>query len=167
MAQMTFNPQSGAEPWTADVHEANGSGYDVVLFLDKVAKTDDSGWMLELAIEKDGSLNGQITAHPGYDALAIFDCNQRTMHIVDNSGGPVHTLTDAVEAIPPHVDTITAAALMAKVRAAVNAARAVDDHLNDPEGDGSGRGAQSPDGDSYNELWGAFDALFELVPRAE
>jgi hypothetical protein len=39
--------------------------------------------------------------------------------------------------------------------------------LNDPDGDGSGNGAQSPDGDSYNELWGAFDALFELVPRAE
>jgi hypothetical protein len=138
-----------------------------VLFLDKVAKTDDSGWMLELAIEADGSIKGQITAHPGNDALAIFDCNQHTMQISDNWGGPVHTLTVAAETIAPDVETITAAALMAKVRKAVAEARAIDDKLNDPDGDGSGNDAQAPDGDSYNQLWEAFDVLFALVPRPE
>jgi hypothetical protein len=165
MADMTFNPKSGAEPWTADVHDANGSGYDVVLFLDKVAKTDDSGWMLELAVEKDGSINGQITAHPGFDALAIFACNQHTMQITGNWNNPVHTITDAVEAIPPRVETVTAAALMAKVWEAVNAARAIDYRLDDRDNDG--RDAQAPDGDSYNQLWDAFSDLFEFVPRAE
>ena len=34
----------------------------------------DSGWMLELGVQADGSISGQITARPGYDALVLFDC---------------------------------------------------------------------------------------------
>lgn len=82
-----FTPKAGGEPWTADVeaelHRHNG--YDVILFLDKKAKTEDSGWMLELAVEADGSITGQITAHPGYDALAVFTCTQDTLKVYDDS----------------------------------------------------------------------------------
>lgn len=88
MANLTFTPKAGGEDWTADVsaelHRHNG--YDVVLFLDKVAKTDDSGWMLELAIEADGTVNGQITSDPGNDCITVFDSQRHQLRLFTDSG---------------------------------------------------------------------------------
>jgi hypothetical protein len=49
------------------------------------------------------------------------------------------------------------------VRRVVAAVRAIDDKLNDPHGDGTGDGAQSPTGDSYNELWDCLGPLFTIA----
>lgn len=94
---MEFQPKAGGEPWTATLDpEMHGfNGFDVVLMLDKVAKTDDSGWMLELTVEADGTISGQITAHPGYDALAVFTCSQDTLKLYDDSAEPACVITDA------------------------------------------------------------------------
>jgi len=92
---MEFQPRAGGEAWTADLHMATEhNGYDVVLFLDKVAKTEDSGWMLELAIDPDGTVAGQITAHPGFDALAVFTCTQDTLSLWEGSTVPSFVITD-------------------------------------------------------------------------
>lgn len=92
-----FQPKAGGKQWTATLDAANceHSGFDVVVFLDHANPTDDSGWMLELAVGPDGKISGQITAHPGYDALALFDCTQDTLRISDNHGGPEYVISDA------------------------------------------------------------------------
>lgn len=93
---MEFQPKAGGEPWTATLDpEMHGfNGFDVVLMLDKVAKTDDSGWMLELTVEADGTISGQITAHPGYDALAVFTCSQDTLSLWEGSAELSFVITD-------------------------------------------------------------------------
>jgi hypothetical protein len=53
--------------------------------------------------------------------------------------------------------------MLQAIRSVVSAARAVDGRLDDPHGDGSGRDAQAPDGDSYNELWACLEPLFEIA----
>lgn len=91
---LEFQPKDGGETWIADIGEANGSGFDIVLMLDKKIGTDDSGWILELNVEADGSISGQITAHPGFDALALFGCTQHKLTISDNWGGPPIVIGD-------------------------------------------------------------------------
>lgn len=100
MALITFTPKAGGEDWTADLDEEihRHNGFDVILFLDKKADTEDSGWMLELAVEADGSINGQITAHPGEDALAVFTCTQDTLKVFSDSTTPACIISDAPDA---------------------------------------------------------------------
>ena len=92
---MEFQPKDGGEAWTALLTRSEGSGYDIVLMLDKVNFTRHSGWMLELGINADGTVAGQITAHPGYDALAVFTCTQDTLKVYEDSIVPSCVITDA------------------------------------------------------------------------
>jgi hypothetical protein len=55
--------------------------------------------------------------------------------------------------------------LLAAVRRVVTKARALELGLNDPHHDGSGRDAESPNGDSYNELMDFVELLFPFVPE--
>jgi hypothetical protein len=98
---LKFSAKSGAGDWTAALNpELHGhNGYDVVLFLDRAKPTQSSGWMLELAIEPDGSINGQITARPGYDPLAVFTCSQRVLKLFADGTAPVCVVTEG-EAAP-------------------------------------------------------------------
>jgi hypothetical protein len=94
-----FQPKEGGEKWAARLDAANEhSGFDLVLFLDRENPTEDSGWMLELTVGADGKIGGQITAHPGFDALAVFDCTQDTLRISDSHAGPEYVITDNPEA---------------------------------------------------------------------
>ncbi len=91
----SFQPKAGGRRWSARLDLDNGSGHDLVLFLDHAeGKTSDSGWMLELAIEPDGRITGQITADPGNDALAIIECSRHQLRISDNWGGPTHVISN-------------------------------------------------------------------------
>lgn len=92
---MKFFPKEGGNAWAASIRAAKGTGYDVSLFLDRVTPTSDSGWMLELGVEADGTISGQITAHPGYDALVVFTCSQDTFSIWENSTEPSFVVTDS------------------------------------------------------------------------
>jgi hypothetical protein len=90
-----FQPKEGGEKWAARLDAANEhSGFDLVLFLDRENPAEHSGWMLELTVGADGKISGQITAHPGFDALAVFDCTQDTLRISDNRGGPEYAISD-------------------------------------------------------------------------
>jgi hypothetical protein len=93
MTTIVFQPKEGGRPHVAELKVAEGSGYDLVLFIDRTAATPDSGWMLELGVEASGAVSGQITGHPGQDALAIFTCTRDTLRITDNGKGPTHTIT--------------------------------------------------------------------------
>jgi hypothetical protein len=107
-----FTPKAGGDEWKADLSaELHGhNGYDVILMLDKVASTADSGWMLELAIERSGTISGQITARPGYDALALFESSQDQMTIHPNAPGPKFTIhEDGSHTIDPGTSTEGAA----------------------------------------------------------
>jgi len=112
--KIEFIPKAGGEPWTADLSaELHGNnGFDIVLMLDKVANTEDSGWMLELAIERSGTVSGQITAHPGSDALALFECAQDQMTIQPNAVGPVFTIHEQQPAVDPLAEAIRALRLI-------------------------------------------------------
>lgn len=105
-----FIPKAGGKPWTAtvDAEMQRYNGFDVILMLDQVDKTDDSGWMLELAIERSGAVTGQITAHPGYDALATFTCTQDTLEVFADSAQPACVITDR-EGAAPAVDPLAVA----------------------------------------------------------
>ena len=94
-----FFPKAAGEFWTADLStELHGhNGFDLILMLDKVVNTEDSGWMLELAIDRSGAVSGQITARPGYDALALFECSQDTMVVRPNTVGPAMTIRETGE----------------------------------------------------------------------
>lgn len=94
MPRILFTPKNGGPDWVAHMNIGTGTGYDLVLMLDHVEPTENSGWMLELSVENDGTVSGQITAHPGNDALAIFSCTQDTLRITDNHSGPDHVITD-------------------------------------------------------------------------
>jgi hypothetical protein len=78
--RLDFQPKEGGPAWTAALNDG-ATGYDVVLFLDVVPPTATSGWALELAIQPDGSVAGQITARPGFDALAGFACTVDTLRV--------------------------------------------------------------------------------------
>lgn len=159
MTYLTFSPKAGGEDWTADVsaelHRHNG--YDVILFLDKVARTDDSGWMLELAINADGSVNGQITSDPGNDAIVCFDSARHGMKLYTDSG-TIPSCVITADGEPP--------ATMATLRKVLAEVNAIDKALDDPRGDGSGIDAESPTGDSYNELCSAIQPLFDMLGLA-
>jgi hypothetical protein len=173
-----FQPKEGGEPWTISLHNVSANGYDFALFLDrKDTWTSDSGYMLEFGIQADGKLCAQLTAHPGHDALATLECDQHTLTVTDTWGGPVHVISDGPEVIenagvhqadaalchraghPAH------AALLDLVRSVVEAAREIDDRIDDRAN--GGRDAVPPDGDTYNELWDALGPLFALFPREE
>ena len=64
-----FETKEGAGTWTAGVYEVYRSVYDIALFVDQEKPTKDSGWMLELGVNVDGSIFGHITAHPGFDGM--------------------------------------------------------------------------------------------------
>jgi hypothetical protein len=55
--------------------------------------------------------------------------------------------------------------LLATIHHVVDAVRRIDQELDDPHGDGSGRDSESPTGDSYNELWDCLDPLFSIVDK--
>jgi hypothetical protein len=86
--ELEFQPKAGGETWVAYIGEADFSGYDIVLMLDKKKCTDKSGWMLELAVDADGTVAGQITSRPGYDALAQFASSQKEFEVFSNFGSP-------------------------------------------------------------------------------
>lgn len=92
---MKFEPKCGGDAWRIRTSEAIASGYDVVVMLDRVPATADSGWMLELGIDSNGSVSGQITAHPGFDALAVFTCSQDTLAIGGNDSLGTIAISDA------------------------------------------------------------------------
>ena len=86
--EVEFQPKEGGESWVAYMRENDFSGYDIAVMLDKKIGTFDSGWMLELGVTADGAIIGQITAHPGFDALVLFKCTQDKFTVSDNRGGP-------------------------------------------------------------------------------
>lgn len=151
-----FQPKAGGECWTADLsaelHRHNG--YDVILMLDRVASTQDSGWMLELAIDPDGSVKGQITSDPGNDCITVFDSERHKLRLFTDSGTVPACVITATGKAP---DTL---AVLRSVLAEVNA---IDKAINDPRGDGSGNDAESPTGDSYNDLCSAIQPLFDML----
>jgi hypothetical protein len=74
-ASFTFQPKDGGPPMVARLTvNPSGSGWDVVLFLDHTGPrvTSDSGWMLEMSANPDGTFSGSITSHSGNDCLAVF-----------------------------------------------------------------------------------------------
>jgi hypothetical protein len=97
-----FQPKDHAEAHTVSLSNDTASGYDLVLFIDRQeTATSDSGFMLELGINADGSIGGQVTAHPGYDPLAVFGCTPDTLTISDATSGATHVITDREpEAVP-------------------------------------------------------------------
>lgn len=94
-AKLVFRPKEGGEAWVAQLGEADFSGYDIVLMVDRKNGSADSGWMLELGVQADGSISGQITARPGYDVLVLFDCTQHRFTMTDNWAGPPITIDDS------------------------------------------------------------------------
>lgn len=92
--KLEFQPKAGGETWFAYASENDFSGYDIAFMLDKKNGTSDSGWMLELGVEADGTIVGQITAHPGFDALVLFTCTQHKFTVSDNWGGPKTAIED-------------------------------------------------------------------------
>jgi hypothetical protein len=102
-----FVPKAGGGSRVARLSLVTGqSGYDLSLFLDSVPGTDTSGWMLEVAIDPDGAVNGQITARPGYDAIAYFDCRVDQIKVYDNHlAAPVAIIKEA-EVPPERVSAI-------------------------------------------------------------
>lgn len=91
---LVFRPKYGGEPWTASLTQAAG-GCDLCLMLDPVNSTPKSGWMLELWVNPDGSVGGQVTSRPGEDAMAIFTSTRDKFSVGGNCGGPVHVISDA------------------------------------------------------------------------
>ena len=86
--ELEFRPKAGGEAWVAYARENDFSGYDIALMLDKKNASSDSGWMIELGVDADGTIFGQITTRPGFDALVLFKCTKDKFTASDNWGGP-------------------------------------------------------------------------------
>jgi hypothetical protein len=157
-----FQPKEGGPLHTVSLTSAEGTGYDLSLFIDTTPPTDDSGFMLEFGIDADGSFSGQVTARPGSDALALLRCSQTELRVDDmHPGGPVCVIREG-QPQPSRDD-----ALRAALRGALAEVKTINDTLNDPHGDGSGDGSQPPDGDSYNAVLDAIAPLWGLIGNPE
>jgi hypothetical protein len=92
-----------------------------------------------------------------------FETDAEARIYVENKasrGNLLHWRALGIVGNPPN-----AARLLSTVMKVVHAVRRINQELDDPHGDGSGRDSESPTGDSYNELWDCLDPLFSIVDK--